>query len=154
MHYYQEYHLHTCTCPLLYTPTCICTLGNQYIPIPAPEMWGILSSINMYSLEYSINTFLHRQCTCMCLCNTIPCTGHWLGPNWEACVWAGLQPSLLGRTTLLFPDRQQVGLQYMICSECTCERWKKRNMIMRERGRDLTRETEKDLMIQRKRESM
>ena len=50
----------------------------------------------------------------MCLCNTIPCirTGHWLGSNWETCVWAGLQPSLLGRTTLLFPDRQQVGLQY------------------------------------------
>ena len=52
-------------------------------------------------------------------------TGYWLGPNWEACVWAGLQPSLLGRTTLLFPDRQQVCLCCMewVHVRMTMRRW-------------------------------
>ncbi len=38
--------------------------------------------------------------------------GHWLGANWEACVWAGLQPSLLSWTTLMLPNREQVHRRY------------------------------------------
>ena len=116
-------HVHVCTCPLLYTPTCI--HGNQYIPIPA-SVWDVRNLVECkyvyFGVLHKIYTFLHLTilCTYVCLCNTIPCIGHWLGPNWEACVWAGLQPSLLGRTTLLFPDRQQVGSQYIIICTRTC----------------------------------
>lgn len=34
--------------------------------------------------------------------------GHWLGADWEACVWSGLESSFLSRAPFLLPDTFQV----------------------------------------------
>ncbi len=93
--------------PPFFKPLSVFCLVRRFYSIQSWMSFQIFPLLTERMLCFSMEDWF--LCVCVCVCSSLSCfSGYWLGSNRKACIWAGFQPSLPGRTSFLLPDREQV----------------------------------------------